>query len=355
MNIKSITLEISCFKLIIALVIGVLFISQYVPAYADHFTEAEINEGTASIEEEFQEGFINKEEYIEKMAYFSEKHDLERGDREKPEGDFGSLAVISIGIIVAYFFYQRRKKASLINHTEQDILKLSRSDSRHDIGVPESVRPSDIEESQQASIGSEKVADEEQEHSTFFGMRDRSRDNLAEGLRSMGIKAVMAQRGRHEENIRGASGLGRASLGIIDIEDDTIVWINAVRTKSQDKNGPARYRTVFAITDNSIPVEHKAFNVKTTRKKSFPIFGKVVGVVWKSSSAAIKPLIDALSQDKHIEDLVTEEGDITIWTHPNVFQGWTIEISTTWNIFYPSAASWRVIHRIAQILLESPR
>ena len=67
MNIKSISLEISCFKLIIALVIGVLFISQYVPAYADHFTEAEIEKGTASIEQEFQEGLIDKEEYIEKM------------------------------------------------------------------------------------------------------------------------------------------------------------------------------------------------------------------------------------------------------------------------------------------------
>ena len=195
--------------------------------------------------------------------------------------------------------------------------------------------------------------------------RDKSRDTIAESLEAAGIQAEMVDRdsGRPEENIRVGFlamfglRLGQSSLGLIDIRtDDPISWINVVRTKRRDKNGPARYRVVFGIPDPSIPMNHKQLKLKTVRKKTFPLFGKVIDVSWRGKAHTI-PLAKTLSEDEDIDRAVADLGDVTIFTHPNKFQGWTIEIT---KIFSPQPTvvtidRWEAIKKIANYLLSSPR
>ena len=191
-------------------------------------------------------------------------------------------------------------------------------------------------------------------------LRDKSRDTMAASLETAGIRAEMVDRDlrRPEEKIRTFQLFGKhPSLGLIDIRTDSpISWINVVRTKSADKHGPARYRVVFAIPDQSIPMNHKQLKLKTVRRKTFPLFGKVIDVSWRSEAHTL-PLAKALSEDEEIDRAVADLGDVTIFTHPKQFQGWTIEINKIFST-HPLAATidrWEALKKIANCLLSSPR
>tara|TARA_Y100000780_G_scaffold207104_1_gene203244 strand:- start:11 stop:598 length:588 start_codon:yes stop_codon:yes gene_type:complete len=190
-------------------------------------------------------------------------------------------------------------------------------------------------------------------------LRDKSRDTVAASLEVAGIQAEMVDRDlrRPEEKIRTFQLFGKSSLGLIDIRTDSpISWINVVRTKRADKHGPARYRVVFGIPDQSIPMNHKQLKLKTVRKKTFPLFGKVIDVSWRGEAHTL-PLAKTLSEDEEIDRAVADLGDVTIFTHPNQFQGWTIEINKIFSPHPPAVTidRWEALKKIANYLLSSPR
>ena len=189
-------------------------------------------------------------------------------------------------------------------------------------------------------------------------LRDKSRDNVAESLEIAGIQAEMVDRDlrRPEEQIRKSSRFGSTSLGLIDIRTDSpISWINVVRTKAQNQHGPARYRVVFGIPDQSIPMNHKQLKLKTVRKKTFPLFGKVIDVSWRGEAHTL-PWAKTLSEDEEIDRAVADLGDVTIFTHPNQFQGWTIEINKIFSPHPPVVTidRWKALEKTANHLLSSP-
>ena len=55
-------------------------------------------------------------------------------------------------------------------------------------------------------------------------MRDKSRDDLAYALNLVGVKAEMSDRGRPEEKVE--NSWYQRSLGVIDISEGPIRWIN---------------------------------------------------------------------------------------------------------------------------------
>ena len=190
-------------------------------------------------------------------------------------------------------------------------------------------------------------------------LRDKSRDTMAASLEAAGIQAEMVDRDlrRPEEKIRTFQLFGKSSLGLIDIRTDSpISWINVVRTKAQNQHGPARYRVVFGIPDQSIPMNHKQLKLKTVRKKTFPLFGKVIDVSWRGEAHTLL-LAKTLSEDEEIDRAVADLGDVTIFTHPNQFQGWTIEINKIFSPHPPVVTidRWEALKKIANYLLSSPR
>ena len=191
-------------------------------------------------------------------------------------------------------------------------------------------------------------------------LRDKSRDTMAASLETAGIQAEMIDRDlrRPEEKIRTSQLFGKSSsLGLIDIRTDSpITWINVVRTKRADKHGPARYRVVFGIPDQSITMNHKQLKLKTVRKKTFPLFGKIIDVSWRGEAHTL-PLAKTLSEDEEIDRVVADLGDVTIFTHPDQFQGWTIEINKIFSPHPPAVTSdrWEALKKIANYLLSSPR
>jgi hypothetical protein len=67
--------------------------------------------------------------------------------------------------------------------------------------------------------------------------RDKSRDELARNLSSLGVRADLAERGRAEEKIE--NSWYQRSLGIIDLPEGLVRWINILK-KDGSKNSPPR-------------------------------------------------------------------------------------------------------------------
>jgi hypothetical protein len=183
--------------------------------------------------------------------------------------------------------------------------------------------------------------------------RDQTRDVLARELAGVGIKAKIGERGREEEKIRsGFKWLFQGSLGVIDIEDGVVKWVNVVRLKRRDKNSPPPvHRVVFGIPDHNLPESHHPLKLLTVRKKSFPLFGKVVKVDWKGDSVLL-PLITDFSNDVIVDQVVKELGNLQVRTHPGRFRGFTVEVDRK---FRPTLEHWKAIQKIAGYLLASSR
>ncbi|MBN2238503.1 MAG: hypothetical protein JW712_01910 [Dehalococcoidales bacterium] len=179
-------------------------------------------------------------------------------------------------------------------------------------------------------------------------LRDKTRDKITDNLVSIGVKAEMAERGRPEEKIEKSWFL--RSLGIIDIHDSPVRWINVLR-RDGNKNSPPRWWYVFCIPDERHVPGYKAVNIRTVRKKSFPVFGKVVDVIWKGNDHGTG-LIEQLTWDNEIKDLSKNAGNLTVHSYTKEFMGWTIQVDRR---FQPAPSDWAGIQKLAEFILESPR
>ena len=289
---------------------------------ADHISKKESRVYLEEIDREYKDGTLSAEDYKAKLQWL-EDHDAKLGEGSDVKKDVRSVswAILStlISIIVVGAFFAMRIRLRNRSHEQTQLL------------------------------GGKKMGMAER-------LRDKNRDTLTQSLNAMGIQATMLDRGRAEEKIREKTmGIFGSSLGIIQVDGDRIPWINVVRLRRQDKNGPAKYRAVFGIPDPTLPVGHHPLEIKTVRKKSFPLFGKVIDVHWEARDA-LAPLVNVFSQDEAIINFVKDVGDIAVHTHPRQFQGWTVEVTTLHKVFTPVVFDqWQVIHKIAEYVIASPR
>ena len=94
--------------------------------------------------------------------------------------------------------------------------------------------------------------------------RDKSRDNLIQNLSQLGIKAKMLERKVVQEKIGNVWNM--RSLGVIEIDEEPIKWINVLK-QDGGKNNPPRWRYIYIIPDERVS-ESTKIKVKTHRKKS---------------------------------------------------------------------------------------
>ena len=205
-------------------------------------------------------------------------------------------------------------------------------------------------------------------------MRDKSRDDLAYLLNSTGLKAEMADRGRPEEKID--NSWYQRSLGIIDISEGPVRWINILK-RDRSKDSPPKWWVVMGIPDNVGMPGSKEIKIKTVRKKAFPFFGKVVDVIWKGDVGSTG-LIDTLSIDQDVKSLSERLGNIEIKSYFSSgqcdscakertadasvcvscgedlgFQGWAVIFDRRITVL--SNTDWGVIEKIADYILRCPR
>jgi len=178
--------------------------------------------------------------------------------------------------------------------------------------------------------------------------RDKTRDNLARNLNTLGVRAELAERGRSEEKVE--NSWYQRSLGIIDIPDGLIRWVNILKKDSSGRS-PPQWWVIFGIPDERPLSNHKAVDIKTVRKKSFPLFGKVVDVTWKGHDHHTG-LIEVLSNDEAVKNLAKRIGNLTIHSYAKEFHGWTLQVDRR---FVLTSQDWASIQKIASYILSSTR
>ena len=176
-------------------------------------------------------------------------------------------------------------------------------------------------------------------------LRDKSRDGLTYALNSVGVKAEMAERGRAEEKVEDSRW--RRSLGVIDILEGSIRWVNILKRDAGQHN-PPKWWVVLGIPDERATSSRQQIKIKTVRKKNFPLFGKVVDVIWKGSEVDTG-LVNTLTADVTIKTLSKSVGNLEIKSQA---QGWTVTVDRR---FSPTNQDWETIEKVADHILSSPR
>ena len=180
-------------------------------------------------------------------------------------------------------------------------------------------------------------------------LRDKTRDSLTDALNALGAQAEMAERGRHEEKI-GSSWA--QSLGLIDVEDCPVRWINVVRQSNQYGS---RWWLVFGVPEEYSDLRSREraadIRIKTARKRSFPLFGRVTEARWEDNGNA-GGLTAVLSGDHAVDGFVKRVSDVEIRNDDEHFLGWTLRVGKR---FTPSKRDWEALCAMAEHLLESTR
>ena len=116
-------------------------------------------------------------------------------------------------------------------------------------------------------------------------LRDKTGDRLCADLCAKGLDACMAERGQPEEHI---TWHGEESMGLIEIRDSPIRWVNVVRKQRGSLlQSVIVYINVYLVPDPSLP--RKGYlEIKPGRVKSVPLFGRVVDLRWKANFIKIK-------------------------------------------------------------------
>jgi|TARA_B110000196_G_scaffold249120_1_gene218231 hypothetical protein len=176
--------------------------------------------------------------------------------------------------------------------------------------------------------------------------RDKTRDELAKHLNRIGINAVLSPRGLPHESV--GNKWWRRSQGIIELSGGPIGWINIIK-KDRSKDSPPKWWVFLGISDTRAIAQSRSVNIKTKRKKSFPIFGKVTSVTWEGQDRDLG-LAHELSMDNEVKELATKLGNIRVQTLHDEFSGWVIEIDRK---IAPTREQWGTLEKIAGVCLRT--
>ena len=183
--------------------------------------------------------------------------------------------------------------------------------------------------------------------------RDKSRDNFYEHLITLGIDASLAERGAKEEKL--FNPWHRRSLGVININSDSLIsYINIIK-RDRSKDTPPRWWYYFGIPSITSKNQSDYIEVKSTRIKSFPVFGKVKSIRWNFNANG-KILAENFTKDSEINSLSMDLGNIKVQSLHENFSGYSIELefkgirkkSTTLNINH-----WNTLNKISKILIKN--
>ena len=177
--------------------------------------------------------------------------------------------------------------------------------------------------------------------------RDHARDNICAGLQSLGMDAQMADRGRPEEDS------GGGSLGIIDIVDGPISWVNVrkVNSGSQDDASVDRY------TDYGVKVSYRLPNatISLVSRKNFPLLGEVDEADWRAEgsdteSGLVAGVLRRLWEDVQVRRAIIATRDVEITR--SWLGCWVVSTDTN---EAPTRRAWDCYQAIARHLIQAGR
>tara|TARA_B100001123_G_C15183255_1_gene976203 strand:+ start:111 stop:701 length:591 start_codon:yes stop_codon:yes gene_type:complete len=192
-------------------------------------------------------------------------------------------------------------------------------------------------------------------------IRDKARDNLYKNLMDIGVQCEMSKRGIRADKLQ--NPWHRKSLGVIKINSKSpIEFINIIK-QDRSKDRPPRWWYYFAVPDKSVQSNPNQTELRSIRKKTFPIFGKVKSIEWKHNNYS-ENLASEFTTDTDINSLAMDIGNIKIESINKdfsgyTFTGYTIEIEKkTWKDWGENRKitlninQWKTINKIASICIN---
>jgi hypothetical protein len=167
-------------------------------------------------------------------------------------------------------------------------------------------------------------------------------EELYRHLRELGVEASLTEKGDEREKIGLARASGQNSEGLIELEGRNIDSINVVSVSTQYGT---RYFIDYLVKGSNIMEERVLKKTRLTKKKSPPLWGKVVAIEWKGDNALAQSLnLDYSLEDKLLRaDVNVFKGNIGIFPEPK--HGYA-RIRADYSL--PSAAILEVISDIAR-------
>jgi hypothetical protein len=157
----------------------------------------------------------------------------------------------------------------------------------------------------------------------------------------MRVPAELAESGRFEENLK--CGFGVHSLGIIDIGEGPVRWIN-VRIDLNEINW-----VDYAVPDERLGRHEREIMIQAHFEKRLLGLGKVVDLVWRGEDAGLG-VVKRLNGDGPLKKTLMRTGadDFTITAHDKP-GCWLISVAYT---APPDKKLWGCYRTIAEHLLS---
>ena len=179
----------------------------------------------------------------------------------------------------------------------------------------------------------------------------RNSDILAELITSWGNEAnpiEICDQYKYEVERKLETSWITKSIGFVEIIEGPIKWANITYRRRSDRT-PPQCKLILGIPDNTVPVQHDKVDLRPKRKRTFPLFGKVIDVEWKGNDFGLG-LLNKYSDDSFISATIAKIGKVqSIETHPSIYQGWTIDLR------HINEDLWQLSQKIAQYNLDSHR
>jgi len=171
--------------------------------------------------------------------------------------------------------------------------------------------------------------------------REKTRDKVFAALKRMRVPAELAESGRHEENLK--CGFGIHSLGIIDIEEGLVRWVN-VRIDLNEVSW-----IDYAVPDERLSHSGREILIQAHFEKRLFGLGKVINLVWRGEDSGLG-IVGRLNGDIPLKNTLMGAGidDFTITFHDKP-GCWLISVAYT---APPDKALWGCYQSIAEHLLS---
>jgi len=193
-----------------------------------------------------------------------------------------------------------------------------------------------------------------------FSLR-KTIDKVCAGLCAIGLDAHVVE-GHHlegKDTLGWVLGKDDQSLGLIEIRDSPIRWVNVIKEKRSEE---VDYRNVYVVRDQNVSARGEYRLIESVQVRKMPLFGRVVDIRWEGKLQ--DNLIRRLNEDVLlIRSLIKLKEKVTVRSFPE-YKCWSISSSRTstgnipWILFArpaPSRAQWDCYETIARHLLESSK
>ena len=170
----------------------------------------------------------------------------------------------------------------------------------------------------------------------------QKREEFCQHLQKMGVRAYPVQMGDDREKIGQRRSSGEKSMGIIELKDRNIAFINVIGVTSQYGT---HYFINYLVRNLNMTEKRKLKKTSLVRRKSALLWGKVVGIEWKGNEYLAKSLnFDYELENKLLHSELKDSGG-GIWIFPEPKHEY-VQIRTAYSL--PSPEAFETIGIIAR-------